>query len=145
MSRPSEALEAKATVDQNLTRLLLGPGGVALVVGGVGIANVMVISVRERRAEIGLRRALGAKRIHIAGQFVAESVMLSQLGGATGVALGAAITYTYARQQGWTVDIPVQAMGAGVAVALVVGVLAGLYPAIRAARMDPAEAVHPTG
>jgi len=145
VSRPSDALEAKATVDQNLTRLLLGLGAVALVVGGVGIANVMVISVLERRSEIGLRRALGAKRVHIAGQFVAESIMLSLLGGVTGVALGAAVTYMYSNRQGWVVDIPVQALGAGVAVALAVGAIAGLYPAIRAARMDPAEAVHPTG
>lgn len=109
------------------------------------IANVMVISVLERRSEIGLRRALGAKRAHIAGQFVAESIMLSLLGGVAGVALGAAVTYTYANRQGWVVDIPAQALGAGVAVALAVGAIAGLYPAIRAARMDPAEAVHPTG
>lgn len=145
VSRPSDALEAKATVDQNLTRLLLGLGGVALVVGGVGIANVMVISVLERRSEIGLRRALGAKRGHIAGQFVTESILLSLLGGVTGVALGAAVTHFYSQRQGWVVDIPVQALGAGVAVALAVGAIAGLYPAIRAARMDPAEAVHPTG
>jgi putative ABC transport system permease protein len=145
VSRPSDALEAKATVDQNLTRLLLGLGGVALIVGGVGIANVMVISVLERRSEIGLRRALGAKRSHIAGQFVTESILLSLLGGVTGVALGAAVTNFYARGQGWVVDIPVQALGAGVAVALAVGAIAGLYPAVRAARMDPAEAVHPTG
>jgi putative ABC transport system permease protein len=145
VSRPSDALEAKATVDQNLTRLLLGLGAVALVVGGVGIANVMVISVLERRSEIGLRRALGAKRSYIAGQFVSESIMLSLLGGVTGVALGAAVTYTYSNRQGWVVDIPVQALGAGVAVALAVGAVAGLYPAVRAASMDPAEAVHPTG
>lgn len=145
VSRPSDALEAKATVDQNLTRLLLGLGGVALIVGGVGIANVMVISVLERRSEIGLRRALGAKRGHIAGQFVTESILLSLLGGVTGVALGAGITHFYANRQGWVVDIPIQALAAGVAVALAVGAVAGLYPAVRAARMDPAEAVHPTG
>ena len=145
VSRPSDALEAKATVDQNLTRLLLGLGAVALVVGGVGIANVMVISVLERRSEIGLRRALGAKRMHIAGQFVTESIMLSLLGGIAGVALGAVVTQLYASRQGWLVDIPVAALTAGVGVALAVGALAGLYPAARAARMDPAEAVHPTG
>ncbi len=145
VSRPSDALEAKATVDQNLTRLLLGLGAVALVVGGVGIANVMVISVLERRSEIGLRRALGAKRSHIAGQFVTESIMLSLLGGVAGVGLGAAVTYLYAGRQGWLVDIPVEALAAGVTVALAVGTIAGLYPAARAARMDPAEAVHPTG
>lgn len=145
VSRPSDALEAKAAVDTNLTRLLLGLAVVALVVGGVGIANVMVISVLERRSEIGLRRALGAKRSHIAGQFLVESLLLSVLGGVTGVVLGAGITYVYATRQGWTLDIPLGALAAGVAGALVVGAIAGLYPAIRAARMDPAEAVHPTG
>ena len=145
VSRPSDALEAKAAVDENLTRLLLGLGAVALIVGGVGIANVMVISVLERRSEIGLRRALGAKRGHIAGQFLTESILLSTIGGMAGVGLGAAVTYTYAANQGWLVDIPIPALGAGVAGSLVVGAIAGLYPAIRAARMDPAEAVHPTG
>lgn len=145
VSRPSDALEAKAAVDTNLTRLLLGLAVVALLVGGVGIANVMVISVLERRSEIGLRRALGAKRSHIAGQFVAESLLLSVLGGVTGVVLGAGITYVYATRQGWTLDIPLGALAAGVVGALVVGAVAGLYPAIRAAGMDPAEAVHPTG
>ena len=145
VSRPSDALEAKAAVDENLTRLLLGLGAVALVVGGVGIANVMVISVLERRSEIGLRRALGAKRAHIAGQFITESLLLSLLGGVAGVGLGATVTYVYAVRQGWLVDIPVEALAAGVAAALSVGAIAGLYPAVRAARMDPAEAVHPTG
>lgn len=145
VSRPSDALEAKAAVDANLTRLLLGLGAVALIVGGVGIANVMVISVLERRSEIGVRRALGAKRSHIAGQFLTESIMLSMLGGITGVALGAAVTRIYATRQGWLVDIPTEALAAGVGAALIVGALAGLYPAIRAARMDPAEAVYPTG
>jgi putative ABC transport system permease protein len=145
VSRPSDALEAKAAVDQNLTQLLLALGAVALVVGGVGIANVMVISVLERRSEIGLRRALGAKRIHIAGQFITESVLLSALGGVTGVTLGATITYVYANHQQWVVDIPVRFLAEGVAAALLVGTLAGLYPAARAARMDPAEAVHPAG
>ena len=145
VSRPSDALEAKAAVDENLTRLLLGLGAVALVVGGVGIGNVMVISVLERQSEIGLRRALGAKRSHIAGQFLTESILLSTLGGITGVALGTAITYIYATRQGWLIDIPIPALGAGIAAALIVGAIAGLYSAIRAARMDPAEAVHPTG
>jgi putative ABC transport system permease protein len=145
VSRPSDALEAKAAVDRNLTQLLLALGAVALVVGGVGIANVMVISVLERRSEIGLRRALGAKRIHIAGQFITESMLLSALGGVTGVTLGATITYLYANGQHWVVDVPVRFLAAGVAAALLVGTLAGLYPAARAARMDPAEAVHPAG
>ncbi len=143
VSRPSDALEARAQVDENLQNLLLGLGGVALLVGGVGIANVMIISVLERRGEIGLRRALGATRRHIALQFVLESASLATLGGIVGVGLGSAVTYTYARRQDWLVDIPVQALGAGVAGALVLGALAGLYPAIRAARLDPADAVRP--
>lgn len=145
VSRPSDALEAKAAVDDNLTRLLLGLGAVALIVGGVGIANVMVISVLERRSEIGVRRALGAKRSHIAGQFLIESVLLSTLGGVTGVALGAAVTHLYSTKQGWLVELPTEALAGGVGAALLVGALAGLYPAARAARMDPAEAVYPTG
>ncbi len=143
VSRPSDSLEARATVDENLQRLLLGLGGVALLVGGVGIANVMVISVMERRGEIGLRRALGATRRHIAGQFVVESASLAGLGGILGVAIGAAVTYGYATNQGWVVDVPVQGLLLGVLAALAVGTIAGLHPASRAARLDPAEAVRP--
>lgn len=140
VSRPSDALEARAQVDQNL---LLGLGSVALLVGGVGIANIMVISVLERRGEIGLRRALGATRQHIAVQFILESAVLATLGGVLGVSLGAAVTFGYARRQGWLVDVPVNALVFGVLGALLLGTLAGLYPAVRAARLDPAEAVRP--
>lgn len=143
VSRPSDALEARAKVDQNLQNLLLGLGAVALLVGGVGIANVMIISVLERRGEIGLRRALGATRRHIATQFVLESATLATLGGILGTGLGAAATYIYAKQQNWLVDIPTQALTAGIAAALALGALAGLYPAVRAARLDPADAVRP--
>lgn len=144
VSRPSDALEARAKVDQNLQNLLLGLGGVALLVGGVGIANVMIISVLERRGEIGLRRALGATRRHIATQFVLESASLATLGGIIGIALGAAATFAYARHQDWLVDIPTQAMTKGILAALALGAIAGLYPAIRAARLDPADAVRPS-
>lgn len=143
VSRPSDALEARAKVDQNLQNLLLGLGAIALLVGGVGIANVMIISVLERRGEIGLRRALGATRRHIATQFVLESASLATLGGIIGTALGAAATYIYAHQQNWLVDIPTRALTAGIAATLVLGAVAGLYPAIRAARLDPADAVRP--
>ena len=143
VSRPSDALEARAQVDENLQRLLLGLGGVALLVGGVGIANVMIISVLERRGEIGLRRALGATRRHIAAQFVIESAALASLGGVLGTGLGAAVTIVYANRQGWLVDVPIQGLAAGVAAALALGAIAGLYPASRAARLDPAEAVRP--
>lgn len=143
VSRPSDALEARAEVDQNLQNLLLGLGGVALLVGGVGIANVMIISVLERRGEIGLRRALGATRRHIAMQFVVESAGLAAIGGVLGVIVGGIVTAVYADRQGWLIDLPVQALGLGVAAALLIGAVAGLHPAVRAARLDPAEAVRP--
>lgn len=143
VSRPSDALEARAAVDQNLQNLLLALGGVALLVGGVGIANVMVISVLERRGEIGVRRAIGATRGHIRAQFVIEAAALSTMGGVLGVALGVAVTWAYAQRQGWTVDVPVQGLAGGVGAALAIGAIAGLYPAAKAARLDPAEAVRP--
>ncbi len=143
VARPSDALAARAEVDQNLQRLLLGLGGVALLVGGVGIANVMVISVLERRAEIGVRRALGATRGHIRNQFVVESTLLALLGGLLGVGGGYLVTAFYAGRQGWTIALPVQGLVLGVAAALAIGAVAGLYPAVRAARLDPAEAVRP--
>jgi putative ABC transport system permease protein len=144
VSRPSDALEARAATDVALRNLLLALGAVALVVGGVGITNVMVISVLERRGEIGVRRALGARRAHIASQFLAEAGVLAAIGGLAGIAMGSAVTTIYARTQDWRVDVPVPALAAGAAIALAVGLLAGVSPAIRAARLDPAEALRPT-
>jgi putative ABC transport system permease protein len=141
VARPSDALEARAATDEALQNLLLGLGAVALVVGGVGITNVMVISVLERRSEIGVRRALGAKRTHIATQFLAEAGLLATLGGLAGVTAGAAVTAAYARSQGWLVDVPVSALAGGAAAALAVGLVAGVSPAVRAARLDPADAL----
>ncbi len=141
VTRPSDALEAKEAADQAFTNLLLGLGAVALLVGGVGIANVMVISVLERRGEIGLRRALGATKGHISIQFLGESLILATLGGLGGVALGAAVTAAYAWSQGWDVLIPTVAVVGGLAAALIIGVIAGLYPAMRAARVSPTEAL----
>jgi putative ABC transport system permease protein len=143
VSRPSDAIAAKAKTDESLTALLLALGAVALVVGGVGIANVMVISVLERRGEIGLRRALGATRGHIRSQFLIEAVLLAAIGGAAGVFIGSAITFGYAQARGWRLDIPITALVGGIAVSLVLGALAGLYPAARAARLAPADAVRP--
>jgi len=145
VSRPSDALAARAAANTAFTALLLGLGAVALLVGGVGIANVMVISVLERRAEIGVRRALGATRRHIAVQFVAEASLLAGLGGLVGVALGAVVTVGYAATQGWLVSVPAAGLAGGVLTALALGALAGLYPARRAARLDPADAVRPAG
>lgn len=144
VSRPSDALEARAKTDVALRNLLIGLGAVALLVGGVGITNVMVISVLERRGEIGVRRALGAARRHILVQFLAEAGLLSLLGGVAGCALGAGVTAVYAHEKGWVLDLPVGALAAGAGIALAVGLLAGVSPAIRAARLDPAEAIRPT-
>jgi putative ABC transport system permease protein len=143
VSRPSDALAAKQAANTTLNGLLLGLGAVALLVGGVGVANTMVISVLERRSEIGLRRSLGATRGQIRLQFFAESLLLSLLGGVGGVLLGVALTYVYSSYQGWPAVVPAWATAGGLGATLVVGGLAGLYPAWRAARLSPTEALAP--
>ena len=141
VSRPSDALAAEQATDKAFTGLLLGLGAVALIVGGVGIANTMVISVLERRAEIGLRRSLGATRGQIRLQFLAEALLLCALGGTGGVLLGVAVTTSYADTQHWPTVVPVWVMAGGIAATLVIGVLAGLYPAVRASRLAPTDAL----
>ncbi|MBB4660831.1 ABC transporter permease [Conexibacter arvalis] len=144
ITRPSDALAAKAATEDALTALLLGLGAVALLVGGIGIANVMVIAVLERRREIGLRRALGATRRHVAVQFLCEALLLSSLGGALGVLLGAAGTVAYAASQDVRAVVPAIAIGGGLLASLAMGAVAGLYPALRATRLSPTEALRST-
>jgi len=141
VSYPADILEAALVTKGAYNGLFLGLGAVALLVGGVGIANVMVISVLERRSEIGLRRALGATRRHVAEQFLTEALLLSALGGLAGTIAGALATVIYAVSQHWSVQIPAVAFYGGLGAALVIGAVAGLYPATRAARLSPTEAL----
>lgn len=141
VSRPSDALAAREATRSALTGLLLGLGGVALLVGGVGVGNTMVISVLERRPEIGLRRALGATRGQIRTQFVTESLLLSLAGGLGGAVLGTAITAGYAVSRGWPTVVPPWASAAGIGSTLFIGAVAGLYPAMRASGLSPTEAL----
>jgi putative ABC transport system permease protein len=141
VSRPSDALAAEAAADETFTGLLLGLGAVALLVGGIGVANTMVISVLERRAEIGLRRSLGATREHIRIQFLTESLLLSVLGGGAGILLGSGVTAAYATLQDWPTVVPAWVPAGAITATLIIGGAAGLYPAIRAAHVAPAEAL----
>jgi putative ABC transport system permease protein len=141
VSQPSDALVARAQAQSALNGLFLGLGAVSLLVGAVGVANIMIISVLERRSEIGLRRALGATKGHIRIQFLAEAVLLAFLGGAVGAGAGAAATAVYAHTKHWATIIPTLAWAGGLAAALLIGAVAGLLPALRAARMSPTQAL----
>jgi putative ABC transport system permease protein len=141
VSDPSAALLAQADAKGAFDGLFLGLGAVALLVGAVGVANIMIISVLERRPEIGLRRALGATKGHIRVQFLAEAVLLSLIGGAVGVGAGALSTVIYASTKHELVVIPALAWGGGIGSAVLIGAVAGLWPALRAARMSPTQAL----
>jgi putative ABC transport system permease protein len=141
VSQPSDVLTARAAAAGAFNSLFLGLGVVALIVGAVGVANIMIISVLERRSEIGLRRALGATMSQIRTQFLAESILLAVIGGVVGVLAGATATAVYATSRSWAVVIPVEAWSSGIASALVIGAFAGLMPAVRASRMPPTVAL----
>ena len=141
VSQPSDALVAQADAESALNGLFLGLGAVALLVGAVGVANIMIISVLERRSEIGLRRALGATRSHIRTQFLSEAVLLGLLGGTIGVALGVVATAVYAHVKHWATIVPAEAWAGGIAASLITGAVAGLIPALRAARLSPSQAL----
>jgi putative ABC transport system permease protein len=141
VSQPSSALTAQADAQGAFNGLFLGLGAVALLVGATGVTNIMVISVLERRSEIGLRRALGATRGHIRVQFLGEAILLALLGGAAGVGAAALATAVYAHAKGWAAVIPVEAWAGGLGAAMLIGALAGLLPALKAARMSPTEAL----
>jgi putative ABC transport system permease protein len=141
VSQPSAALVAQADAKGAFDGLFLALGAVALLVGAVGVANIMIISVLERRSEIGLRRALGATKGHIRTQFLAEAVLLGLLGGVVGVVVGAAATVIYAHTKHWAIVIPTQAWSGGIVASLTIGAVAGLLPAVRAAQLSPTEAL----
>jgi putative ABC transport system permease protein len=141
VSQPSDALTAQADAAGALDTLFLGLGAIALLVGAIGVANIMVISVLERRQEIGLRRALGATRGQIRTQFLAEAILLALAGGTAGDAAGVAATAIYAHAKGWAVVVPPEAWAGSFVAAILVGALAGLLPAIRAARLSPTQAL----
>jgi putative ABC transport system permease protein len=141
VSQPSAALTARADAQGAFNGLFLGLGAVALLVGAVGVANIMIIGVLERRSEIGLRRALGATRGQIRVQFLSEAILLALIGGAVGVGVGSLATLVYAHTNHWAVVIPTEAWAGGIASAILIGAVAGLMPAIRAARLSPTDAL----
>src|SRR5207248_10863161 len=141
VTHPPDVLTARAATPGAFNSLFLGLGVVALIVGAVGVANIMIISVLERRSEIGLRRALGATKSQIRTQFLGESILLAAIGGIVGVLMGAIATVIYASTKHWHIMIPVEAWTGGIASAILIGALAGLTPAIRASRMPPTVAL----
>ncbi len=137
----SEFLSARQETTATLTFLLAGIAAVSLIVGGIGIMNIMLVSVTERTAEIGLRKALGAKRSNIMLQFLVEAVTLCTMGGLIGIVLGSAGAIALSRFRGWNTEVSPQAVLLAFAFSAGVGIVFGLLPARRAAKLDPIEAL----
>ncbi|HEY0780975.1 MAG TPA: ABC transporter permease [Thermoanaerobaculia bacterium] len=138
---PEDVIQAQLEASRTLTLLLIAIASISLVVGGIGIMNVMLVSVTERTREIGVRVAVGATEEAIQLQFLGESVMLSLVGGAAGVAVGIASSYFIGRALGWAMQTSAFAMLLAVAFSLAVGVFFGYYPARKAAHLDPIDAL----
>jgi putative ABC transport system permease protein len=137
----AEVMAAQEASSRVLALLLAAVASVSLLVGGIGIMNIMLVSVTERTREIGLRMALGARTRDILGQFLVEAVTLSLIGGLVGVALGVGGAMAVASLAGWRVVLSPAAVGLAVAFAFGVGVLFGFYPARKAAQLNPVEAL----
>ncbi len=141
MRNRTEFLATAQETTQTFTFLLAGIAAVSLLVGGIGIMNIMLVSVTERTREIGVRKALGATRRNIMLQFLVEAVTLCMLGGLVGILFGSGGAYALARLQGWPTAISLQAVGMAFVFSAVVGIFFGLWPARRASTLDPIEAL----
>ncbi len=138
---PEDIIEAQLAASRTLTLLLIAIASISLLVGGIGIMNVMLVSVTERTREIGVRVAVGATEEAIQLQFLVESVLLSLVGGAGGVLLGVVASFFVGRTLSWPMQLSVQAVLVAAAFSVAVGVFFGYYPARKASRLDPIEAL----
>jgi len=141
ISSQTEFLEILQESQQTFTLLLAGIAAVSLLVGGIGIMNIMLVSVTERTREIGIRKAIGATRASVQLQFLIEAVVLSCLGGALGIGLAMLSADVLGERFGWTMVVPPDAVVLSFGFAAIIGIIFGFYPAVRASRLDPIEAL----
>jgi putative ABC transport system permease protein len=137
----TEILQAQEESSRVMTLLLAAVAGISLVIGGIGIMNIMLVSVTERTREIGLRMAVGARSADILAQFLIEAVTLSLIGGGIGVLLGAGATWAVSSFAGWQVSMSMSAVGLAVGFSAIVGIFFGYYPARRASKLLPIQAL----